>query len=49
MEVECNENQSEIDLRKMEWEFGLEDDRVVADALRVQKEVVIEMADTRTL
>ena len=49
MEPEFNENQSEIDLRKMELEFGLDDDSIVAGALEVHNEVVIEMADARTL
>ena len=29
MEVDFNENQSDIDLHKMEQEFGLEDDRML--------------------
>ena len=49
VEVEFNENQSEIDLRKMEREFGLDDDSVVVDAPEVQKEVEIELTDARTL
>jgi hypothetical protein len=32
VEVEFNENQSDIDLREIEQEFGLEYDSVVADA-----------------
>ena len=32
VEVEFNENQSDIDLREIEQEFGLEYDSAVADA-----------------
>ena len=49
VEVEFNENQSEIDLRKMKQEFGVDTYSVVADAPEVQKEVVIEIVDARTL
>ena len=49
VEVEFDENQSEIDLRKMEQELGLDDDSADANAPEVQNEVVTEMADARTL
>ena len=48
VEVVFNENQSELDLLKMEREFGLEDDSFVAHDPKVQQEVVVEMADART-
>ena len=49
VEVGFNENLSEIDLLKMEREFGLDDDSGDADATEVQQRVVIEMANARTL
>ena len=49
VEVEFNENQSEIDLHEMKKEFGLDDDSVNVDAPEIQNEVVTEMVDARTL
>ena len=49
VDVEFNDNQSEIDMREMEQDLGLDDDSVVVNAREIQNEVVIEMADARTL
>ena len=49
MEVGFNENQSEIDMCKMEQEVGLDDDSGIANTRKIQNEIVIEMEDVRTL
>lgn len=49
VEVEFNENQSEIELLEMKREFRLEDDSSNAGVPKGQHEVLIEMMDDRTL
>ena len=49
VEVDFTEKQSEIDLLKMEREFGFGDDTNDTDVTVVQQRVVIKMADVRTL
>ena len=49
VDVEFTDNQSEIDMREMEQELGLDHDSVVLNAYETQNKVIIEMADARTL
>ena len=49
MDVEFNDNHSEIDMREMKQELGLDYNSVVVNAHEIQNEVIIEMADARTL
>ena len=48
MDVEFNDNQSEIDMRKMEQTLELDDNSVALNACEIQNEVLIEMTDVRT-
>ena len=50
MDLEFNDNQSEINMREMEQELELDDDSVVAKAHKIHnKTVIIGMSDARTL
>ena len=50
VDVEFNDNQSDIYMREMEQELGLDDDSVVVKTHKIWKKmVIIGMADTRTL
>ena len=48
VDVEFNDNQSEIDMRKMEQTLELDDNSVALNACEIQNEVLIEMTDVRT-
>ena len=50
VDVEFNDNQSDIYMHEMEQELGLDDDSVVAKTHKIWKKmVIIGMADTSTL
>ena len=45
MDNEFNDNQSEIDMRELEKELGLDNNNSVVNAHEIQNKVIIEMAD----